>query len=97
MFGMGGRAAGLGAVPGFAGQMAAEAGRSPDALRITLFGGIASMIPARPKPQGEARAQPAAQETAAAQAQPPSGSLLTGAAPTVQANAFDNRFGGGWR
>ena len=61
----------------------------------------ASVIPAR-KPQAEpqhasaaARPQSApAQETAAAQ--PQSGSLLRGAAPTVQANAFDNRFGG-WR
>ena len=61
----------------------------------------ASVVPAR-KPQAEPqhasaaaiRPQPAAQETAAAQ--PQSGSLLSGAAPTVQANAFDNRFGG-WR
>jgi murein L,D-transpeptidase YafK len=65
----------------------------------------ASVIPAR-KPQAEpqdtntrsasaaaVRPQPS-QATAAAQ--PQSSSLLSGAAPTVQANAFDNRFGG-WR
>jgi len=67
----------------------------------------ASVAPARPKAQAEPqlasaksatapRPQPAQDTSAAPQGQPQSGSLLTGAAPTVQANAFDNRFGG-WR
>jgi murein L,D-transpeptidase YafK len=64
----------------------------------------ASVIATRPKPAEPAqtntrtasaaptRAQAEPEKTAASQGQP----LLSGAAPTVQANAFDGRFGG-WR
>jgi murein L,D-transpeptidase YafK len=82
-------------------KASAKPARKP-AARTTA---TASVIPAR-KPQAEpqqanARSASAAairpqptQETATAQ--PQSGSLLNGAAPTVQAKAFDSRFGG-WR
>ncbi len=61
----------------------------------------ASVVALRPRPQ---QAEPRAASTTTANAQEPaaagkpeSAPLLSGAAPTVQANSFENRFGGGWR